>query len=354
MSNPNYFHDREEKFSELSFDIGETKLIASPYPESFNSLLIPTFEGLPRLGNLNSYWVDNPNKRMEIADTRQERQAVKEELSHNLGCYLSLLCLQLDSDEYSTENLMVYNSEGYGSTKQYYSYYGNYSEPMQYMVIPRFHIEGMAAGMLTKEKYIEYYCPSGENCSEGYRQRQGRIWAGPQANEFKKRAAYKKFVDTEVPKMLNWASELSNSIAIVGTVVLPAYDFQKQGYELNIAPIRSSGAYHGQDMHFWPRDPETSGFDLNSAFMKSVLLSMTPEKAEAMSNRLKEEFGQRSHNLTLYTVMIGEMYSMGPKRRGGSHTSYGGNVGYLYDYKDTRIRFYMDPELKELVYETKL
>ncbi len=353
MSNPNYFHDREEHFSDLSFDIGETKVINSADTDSFNSLLIPTFEGIPRLGQLNKYWADNPQKRMEIADTRQERQAVTEELSHNLGCYLSLLCLQLTSDEFTSENLMVYNSEGYGFTNQYYTYTGNTGQPMQYMIVPRFHVEGMAAGMLSKEKYKEYYCPSGEQCSEGYRQRQGRIWAGPQANEFKKRAAYKEFVDNEVPKLLDWSSGLSRDVALVGTVVLPTYDFQKQGYELNILPIKSSGSQHRQDLHFWPRDPESMGFELNTGFIKNVLLSIPPDKAEAITNRLKTEFGQRN-NLMLFTVMIGEIYSLGRAPRGGTHTAFGGNVGYLYDYKDTHIRFYLDPELKELVYETKL
>ena len=353
MSNPNYFHDREAYFSELSFDIGETKLVESTNPDTFYPLLIATFEGLPRLGQLNTYKADNPQFRIEIAETRQQRQAVKEELSHNLGCYLSLLCLQFDSAEFTAENLMVYNSEGFGFTNQYYNYYGNEGEPMQYMVVPRFHIEGMAAGMLTKEKYVEYYCPSGNNCSEGYRQRGGRIWGGPQANEFKKRASFKKFVDTEVPKMLNWSSKLNTDVALVGIVVLPQYDFQKQGYQIGISPVKASGASATQDLQFWPRDPEGSGFDINTGFFKSVFLSIPPENAESMTNRLKTEFGQRN-NLMLYTVMTAEIYTMGRKRGGGTHTSFGANLGYVYDYKDTRIRFYLDPELNELVYETKL
>lgn len=353
MSLPNYFHDREALFPEFAFDIGETALIDSPSPQSFNPLLIATFEGLPRLGNINDYGVDNPELRTAIYKTRQERRAVTEELKHNLGCYLSLLCLQMNADEFSTENLMYYKTDGSGFRDEYYTFNGQIDNELYYTITPRFHMEGMAAGMLTKEKYKEYYCPSGQNCSEGIRGRQGRIWAGHQANEFKKRAAYKKFVDTEVPKLLDWSSGLGKEVAMVGVIVLPTYNFQKNGFEIYLSPVRASVDYQSQDLQFWPRDLETSSFKLNEGFGKNVLLSIPPDKAEAVINRLKTEYSQRSRQL-LYTVMIAEIYSSGPKRRGASHTPVGGNVGYVYDYKDTRIRFYLDPNLTELIYETKL
>ncbi len=347
------FHDREAAFSELSFDTGETALIKSPSPESFYPLLLATFEGRPRLGMFNNYKVDIPQLRAEVNDTRRQRQAVVEEFTHNIGCYLSLLCLQFIPDEFTAEKLMVYNSEGFGSTDKYHTFSEQVDGKLNYMVVPRFHIEGMAAGMLTKERYREYYCPGEESCFEGYRQRQGRVWAGPQANEFKKRGAYKKFVDVEVPKLLEWSKGLSREVAMVNRVLLPTYDFQKQGFEVVIAPLKSSSGGSSQDLQFWPRDPETSGFDFNRGFMKNLLLAIPPEKAESIKNRLKTEYHQ-NYNPILYSVMIAEIYSMGPKRRGGSHTAFGGNIGFLYDYKDTTIRFYLDPALKELVYETKL
>ncbi|MGB5693784.1 MAG: hypothetical protein WBM43_14345, partial [Flavobacteriaceae bacterium] len=224
---------------------------------------------------------------------------------------------------------------------------------LNYIVVPRFHSEGMAAGMLTKERYREYYCPGEESCYEGYRQRQGRVWAGGQANEFKKRAAYKKYVDTEVPKLLSWSEGLSLEVAMVNRVLLPTYDFQKQGFEVVIAPLKSSSGSSSQDLQFWPRDLDTSGFDFNRGFVKNLLLAISPEKAESIKNRLKTEYHQ-SNNSILYSVMIAEIYSLGPKRRGASHTAFGGNIGFLYDYKDTTVRFYLDPALQELVYETKL
>ncbi|MGI9547554.1 MAG: hypothetical protein ACR2MM_09980 [Flavobacteriaceae bacterium] len=353
MSNPNSFHDREAVFPDLSFDIGETQLIESAYPESFFPLLIPTFEGIPRLGNINDYGTGNPELRTAIYETSQERRAVTEELKHNLGCYLSLLCLQINAAEFSTENLMFYETKGSGYGEEYYTFDRQIDMKLHYTVTPRFHMEGMAAGTLTKEKYMEYYCPSREQCSEGYRQRQGRIWAGPQANEFKKRAAYKKFVDTEVPKLLDWSSNLGREVALVGVTVLPTYNFQKNGFEIYIVPVKASGTVHAQDLQFWPRNPESSSFKLNEGFGKNILLSIPPDKAEAMINRLKTEYSQRTRQI-LYTVMIAEIYSSGPTRRGASHSAFGGNVGYVYDYKDTRIRFFLDPDLTELVYETKL
>ncbi len=352
-TNPNSFHDREASFTDLSFDIGETLLVKSSDPDSFSPLIIATFEGRPRLGMLDTYKVDIPQLRMELNDSRQQRQAVTEELTHNMGCYLSLLCLQMIPDEFTADKLMVYKSEGSNFTGKYYTLNEQVDGKLNYFIVPRFHIEGMAAGMLTKERYKEYYCPAGENCSEGYRRRQGRIWAGPQANEFKKRAAYKKFVDNEVPKLLAWSSGLSREVALINRVVLPTYDFQKQGFDVVIAPVKGSAAFASQDLQFWPRDPEGSGFELNSGFVKTVFLKIPPDKAESIKNRLKTEFHQRNNQM-LYSVMVAEIYSMGPKRRGGTHTAFGGNIGFLYDYKDTTIRFYLDPQLKELVYETKL
>lgn len=352
-TDPHAFHDREGSFSDLSFDIGETLLLKSPDPESFNPLILATFEGRPRIGMLDTYKVDIPQLRAEIPDTRKQRQAVTEEFTHNMGCYLSLLCLQLIPDEFTTEKLMVYNSEGYGFTDKYHTFSDQVDGKLNYFIVPRFHIEGMAAGMLTKERYKEYYCPSRENCSEGYRQRQGRIWAGPQSNEFKKRAAYKKFVETEVPKLLAWAKDVNREVALINRVILTTYDFQKQGFDVVIGPVKGSVAFASQDLQFWPRDPEALGFDINTGFVKNVLLAIPPEKAESIKNRLKTEYHQRSTQM-LYSVMVAEIYSMGPKRRGGTHSAFGGNIGFLYDYKDTTIRFYLDPELKELVYETKL
>ena len=351
MSSPQYYFDREPLFADVDFDIGETKVITSPHSDTFISLLVPTYEGLPKLGPPNEYYANHPRKRNEIYQTRQERMAVTERLKNNIGIYLSLMALDLVKEEITTENLMFYDAQAYGN--KYYLAYQSIDNKVRATIIPRNHIEGLSGGLLTKEAYKQYFCGEAPNCSEGYKQRNIKNWGAAGNNEFKKRAAYQKYVETEVPKLKSWAANLGRQVAIVSIIVLPTYDFSKGGYEINLFPGKLSGSASSNDLMFWPREGQPEYFKNYGSEPQNLLLAIPPDQAEQLSEKLKAESG--SSNQMLYAVVKGEIWRLGPNVRNGAPlTSYGSNLGYLYDIIDPRITFYSDQALTDKVYETNL
>jgi len=116
------FIERVHLLPSLNFDAGETKIIASPYKNTFLDIVIPTYRGLPRLGLQNTYLAGNRKETKALRETRNGRAYISGALADNVITYTSLLALDMIASEVTLENLKVYNEDASFSDQKYYTY----------------------------------------------------------------------------------------------------------------------------------------------------------------------------------------------------------------------------------------
>ncbi|MBT8264333.1 MAG: hypothetical protein KJN75_03265, partial [Muriicola sp.] len=250
------YHQQLPKMTSVSFELGENKEIPSLYPDSFISLTIPAHNGLPRMGYLKRFEETKRTDIYEYNETANDRRSVKAWQTQNLGIYISLLVLDIMKADVVMEDMI--DSFVFGDSFTKYKAHSHQFGPGYVNFFPRGHIEGLASGILTPEKFKTYYCSEkADYCQPEALKRNGRLWGGNK-NEFAARRAYSEFLKDEVPKLKQWASSISKDFYLVMPTRLASYDFTKGGYRVNLLFPRAISQESGTTLLYWPENEETA------------------------------------------------------------------------------------------------
>lgn len=343
------YHQQIQKMPSVSFELGETKEIPTPFPDNFISLTIPAHNGLPRIGYLKRFEETKRTDIYEYNETANDRRSVKEWQTQNLGIYISLLVLDIMKADVVMEDML--NNFVFKDNFTKYKAHSHQFGPGYVNFYPRGHIEGLASGILTPEKFKTYYCSEeADYCQPEALKRNGRLWGGNK-NEFSARRAYTTFLQDEVPKLKQWAASLSKDFYVVMATSLSSYDFTKGGYRVDLLFPRAISQESGTTLLYWPQNEESAILD--PGVPHSLFLTMSDVEAEKIDTRLTE-MGQTSYK-QLFAVVKGTIYGITREgRNSGSAMIYGGRSGLLFDIRAPEITFYLDEDLQEKVYESTL
>lgn len=343
------YHEQLPKITSVSFELGETMEIATPFPSSFISLTIPAHNGLPRIGYLKRFEEIKKTDLSEYRETADDRRSVIAWQAQNVGIYTSLLVLDIMKEDVVMEDMI--NSFVFKDSFTKYKVHSHQFGPGYVNYSPRGHIEGLASGVLIPEKFKTYYCSEkADYCQPEVLRRNGRLWGGNE-NEFAARRAYMTFLKDEVPKLKQWAASLSKDFNLVLSTRLSSYDFEKGGYRVDLLFPRAISQDSGTTFLYWPENEESA--ILAPGAQHSLFLAMSDVEAEKIDTRLTE-MGQTSFK-QLFVVVKGTIYGITRAgRNSGSAMIYGGRNGLLYDIIDPKIEFYLDEDLKEKVFESTL
>ena len=344
---PEYFMDIPDKYDSMPFDVGPTKTIESPDAAVFRTLVIPVYEGLPRLGVRDSYLVKDTTKNEITWKTKQERTAVTKRLKEEVELYLSMLAIRFGGEHVNAENVKFYKPD---APMKYYTHRG---------YAPRSHITAVARGLTTASAYEEFFCADAAPCTPG----RGRLayftarsvfgmqnaWGG-NSNEFGTRAAVEKFVTSHLQTMIDWSATLSPDVAIVEMVELGDYDFEKGGFHLRIKPPLGSGSFQHRAFQYYQTDE--SSIRLEEKFGTSVapsFLAMGPDEAERLLEELKRDYGQRFRPM-VYFVIKGRFFDLGFRQQ-----DFGGAGSLLlYELSSDTVGIFKDESLTQRIADVKL
>lgn len=212
-------------------------------------------------------------------------------------------------------------------------------------------LERAARGALSDEAYCEVFCVAEAPCplDKFYGSRPYDItgltpvW-GAAYNEFRFRSAYQTFLDKYATALIDWGASLDRAAAVVTSVRLANYDFEKGAYVFRLGPAARMKAPEG-GLH----NVSTDAYDIEFHFrseggeLSQILITwkLPRDKAEA----LREEMMSRKTN-QLFALIDGELAFDDADRVGMNSPMMLETDTYVV-LTGTAIQFYYDSKLTE-------
>ena len=170
--------------------------------------------------------------------------------------------------------------------------------------------------------------------------RGGSAWAGFKASEFAAHKAFSEFMDNEVQGILNWGGTLSDTMYLVWQASMGEYDFEKKGYRISFIP-------HNADLTYITQTRKPDMFKTFKAAY-ATFLPIGDTGAEALEKKLNAQKTTRASN-SLYAVMKVKLKDFKSRKADYSRPT---NQDYIVDVVDDKVRFYVDENLTDKVFET--
>ncbi|MBQ4915461.1 hypothetical protein J8L85_13485 [Maribacter sp. MMG018] len=267
---------------------GEEKVFAAP-SSSFIDLSLQTHNGKLRFGLQDGYYVKSDGS--YVKNNEASYFEMDKRFSHNNAsrhAFTELLKIRfkedmlaaMDKDYFTVRTPNMYDKEQKSYTAQQ-------------------HVLNLANALCTTEQAIQFFCNTKEeDCGrvfpkEGYynEPRNIRYWGGRGASEFQKLRAYTSFVKEKFPLVQEWAKTLYPDNKINGYYVaktyLGTYDFKEGGYWLRTGEFSNNGFL----LRWFGLQPSNSSErKLVHPNGSSILLKMSPEKAETFSEKYQYLF----------------------------------------------------------------
>ena len=340
-----YYFDRQSCFDQLPFEVGEYTVIPGPTAQ-FVDLLIPTYQGLPRLGELYQY---SPDRNLQDASTIH--MAVQKRFGNDMAIYTNLIMLQL-FDEWITADVLL-NTNNEQPQNQRLRLNDMYTvEALGNVYAPRQHLASLAASLLTVDAANQYFCTEAQNCYQGEVRGQGFAWGGVKGNEFAARRAFQGFISDEFPAIKAWAQEVSTEVYMVWQVILDGYDFDKEAFALTpvIGRNITSGQYVGYT--FMPREDGPQYLDSQYSAPSNpdveFMLPMSIEEAESFEQEHRFIFAVAK--VQIYGMHNGSTRSIAAPGRNNYY--YGRQA--LFELAEPTIELFEDSFLTNKLHEIEL
>ncbi len=324
-SRQEYFFEQPAYFDSMPFDFGEYRKIPSVDESTFSPLYVSTHKGLPRLGVLPNILTGNPTTHYSQSD-RNRKRVVAARLKRDNAVYFNLALLDLMEEEATAENIKVDNSgEPANRQKTARDIYSSLDE----LYRPRYHIQSLAAGLLTPKGYESYFAQPADSVSAKSPNRSTISWGG--SNPFAARRSFHSFVDEEVPKLKKWSKEIGRNVYVVGSEYVDSYDFKRKGIELTLRPPK----FEEYVMRHYSGPDEKI---LNADGTHKVLLTMESGEAERILEKTK----------FIYFAIEGELIGIGRgARSGGPYSATNPGTGIEYEITGDTIEVYADELLTQ-------
>ena len=196
-----------------------------PAPNNnFESISIQEFRGLPRVGLLYNYDMNDkslPNSAERIAKYKMDRKEFQK--------YVTLLELKLRGNLYDEMDLeMPYdiNQKKVGS-RQVGSYESNANN-----VACQIGLLSIGRELTTEKAYPKYFCNLNNKCNNN--RGETLNWGGLLANEFEKIECYKNLVKDNLTDLRNSENKMTDEAYVIMSTTFESYDFSKGGFPINI------------------------------------------------------------------------------------------------------------------------
>ncbi len=333
----------------LGFDPGEIQEIVSPDAQHIESFVIPTFRGLLRLGQQRIYY-SRQLDRNEFARTSQQRKDLEYKLKDGLISYFSLVNMEAGKETIDLNKIRASFRPGTAledNNSQYAKSVDSY-----WAII----LKGLGAKHLKPETYTHYFCPEQQAClpihmpksSAAYQQKIRRTrWAGG-TSEFAEMRVFNEFMDKQATHFVNWSEgKIPEEAYIVGRTSLGEYNFNAGGFvlkglkEVNIGPVQEEYNVDTATSLFKPNyQPE------GQPYQAGILISMSPEKAEAFLKKLNSS-GRSRQLYYVYKVRIRTRFS----EEALNNTDFHKMVTYAQEPASRTIEFFSDDALTNKVLE---
>jgi hypothetical protein len=319
--------EEEEEYIELT----------SSY-KNLKNLKLPSYKGKVKMGV--SAW-NSKKSSFPLADAKDKKFVSLNMASYTHERLLSMKCLDtlfnyLDTKKLSDKNGLI---GAPNPTEE------SLSQMAQY------HLMDISKDLCTDESVGKYFCTGGK-CPTGSHIH-GPNWGGMTNNEFERREAYLAFIkDNNHVDLRNWWNKLDREVYLVNKIVAPQYNFEKQGFDLEIDPNAGSkyGLYipaNGTDIAAFGSSAKSNSNQFSNF---RSLLSMSAEEAKALRQRQTE---QREY--FLYVVFNIIYYSKVDRNNLSKH-HYGGSYGrdLFYYLKNPKVEVFEDVYLKKKIGEVTL
>ncbi len=318
------------KYDSLSFDVGPLLTIESPDPDRYRDLHIAAHEGLPRVGFLDDYGAKLPTQNFEA---RNAKQLVTKRLGDEFEAYSGLLALHFAKAHFAPD-ILLGGKQVAGTT-------------------PKGFAMGLAGNMVTDTVFKGYFCGGKPNCgdtkSRSLYQHSPRLtlslarrWGGAK-DEFAARAALETFIDKDLGPLVEWSEALPTEAAFAGYLVLPEYDFSKQGFAFHVT-LPSDAGPRSSTLGFllWERAESTVKVLTPNTNSTTAFLPMAPGDAEKLTESAKVP-GRSS---LVYFVVRGKFYNVDYEQ-----ADLRSNRGFrlLYELTSPTITFYRDAALTDKI-----
>ncbi len=336
--------------SSLGFDPGEIEVITSPHPDDLKALVIPRYRGLLRLGKQNSYGLSANPRPQEIYRTQKERGALLNKKEVSVQRLFELMELHqrradIDLQQIGSSFRIPLNARAQAD------------DPARKNDYWSGQLKRMAPEYLQKNALAKYWCKEGEQCLIEGRQpgsyvsskRSRPTWGGG-TDEFAQLRAWQAYLNTEAPKILEWAGQLDEQEAyIVGTAYINEYDFNYEGFVIRVDAVEPKATR--STLITYPKIRDKDSFfartEVNGNTLGGKLISMDPAKAEKLIERL-ESSDPRSREV--YYVYKASIRLVNPEDT--SKIYWGDPPKFIQEPSSNVVEFFLDEELKQKLFET--
>ncbi len=324
-----------DKYDSLSFDVGPLLTLKSPDSSRYRDLQIPSHDGKPRVGFQNDYGAMLPTQNYEA---RNAKQVVSKRLGDEFEAYTGLLALHYAKAHFSPAVLL--GGEKVAGTT------------------PKGFAMALAGNLVHDAIFKAYFCGGRANCGDAkdrplyqHSPRMAvalqRRWGGNK-DEFAARSALEGFIDKDLDALIDWSQSLPTEAAFAGYVVLPEYDFSKQGFAFQVT-LPADGGPAASTLGFIPWERPEAPVKVQSASGNppTAFLPMAPAAAEKLTESAKVP-GRSS---LVYFAVQGRFYNVDSEQ-----SDFRSHRGFrlLYELTSPTITFYRDAALTDKIAEATL
>jgi hypothetical protein len=341
-------YSQEYTAASLGFDPGEFELVESPHPEDLRPLFIPRFRGILRLGTLNTFGMSANPIPQEVYRSQKERQLLLRKQKESVLRVFELMEIQHRNVDIKVDELAREFRPTIGAKTPL-------DDPIRTTMFWSGRFKEMATKFLTSKALTKYWCQDGVNCipegSGAYvsPKKNRPYWGGRGSDEFARLRAWQAFVNTEVPRLQKWASQVKEPEAyIVGTTYIQDYDFNHEGFILRVDAVETKALK--STLLRYPRIREDDSFfartRLEGRYLAGKLIKMSPEKAEKLVETMEAHNPRNRQLYYVYKASIAVGEAEGPQGAYGSAPSQ-----MIQEPSSPIVEFFLDEELKNKLFE---
>ncbi len=334
---------------DLGFSPGEIRIMESPDSENIEPFAVATFRGLLRLGYPRVYYSKTMD-RTEYTNTGLARKNLEFRLREGLKQYFGLVSMETAKSTIDLDKIRKAFKPGTAledNNAQYAKSIDSY-----WAIV----LKQMGAYSLKPEAFSRFFCAEQKPCLPGhmpkssgaYQQKlRQAIWGG-RSGEFAEMRAFNDFMDTYADKFVQWsAGQGAQEVFFVGKTSLAEYDFNAGGFVLKQVKAQSGGPVTIE----YKSPAEESLFKANykpegQSYGTGILVPMSPEKAEALLNRL-QSYGRSRQLFYVYRARIIPQLSGTDKANYKFHMM----VRFTQEPVSRTIEFFRDDALTDKLFE---
>ena len=336
------YFELADLYPALSFSVGPILEVKSPDPARYRNLNVASYNNKVRLGLLDDY---DTTYGSQPQDTRQAKMAVTKRLAAEREVYLGLLAMHFGAEYFTAENLLF---EDVDNQRAFFSI-GSY--------LPRGYAGSLISNVAVDGVDTDYYCGKKPDCGNasgrllylfgpGPNLARARSWGGGQ-DEFSARTAVENFIETDLQALLAWSEDVPTEVAVVGSLPLPEYDFERGGFVFDVV-IPSEAGPRSNELGFYYLERPTAEVKVlsDNGYTSTAFLSIAPAEAESLIEELKST----TRNTMIYFVVEGRFFNIDlqmPEARSNKSM-------LLYELTGSDISFYRDLSLTSKIGDSTL